>query len=388
MQPFSLHVASPDTLGPLTIALPRLGSVENKINSFETVFKTRLPAITTYLPSGLTLPLIMSLIIDCIRPPQPSTPSLPQLQVDFKDALYTPTLTRIITLSANIMEATEAVKMNKDSCLRLARLIVDCVLRVRTILHDRWDPPPYGIKAPLDQLESLLLTISDWIHSLSQTRFLTQILKQIQVRHKIEELKSSLIDRISDLQDAIFEEVRRTLRLKGNSQVVLPPRTNLVLTLRLLPRPEITYPQPGPHIHSRDSDGYPIIHRSDIVLHEDQRPTRYGGWWENTSPASIDGRSILVKSYDGTRAEKNWSEDIAFLKSVWDAHLPQLFGMSHNSTPLFIILHDTGRTDLKSFVTPYIRSGQLLHVAAVASRVAEHLRVCGSFASCPRPSAY
>lgn len=265
--------------------------------------------------------------------------------------------------------------MNKDSCLRLARLIVDCVLRVRTILHDRWDPPPHGIKAPLHQLESLLLTTSTWMHSLSQQRLLTRILKQIQVRRKIEELKLSLIDRISVLQDSIFEEVRRTLRLNDTHQVVLPPRANLVLRLQLARRPAITYAQPEPRVHSRDRDGYPLIHRSEIQLHEVQHPTRNGGWWENTRTASIDGRSILVKGYEGTRAEQYWNEDIAFLKSMWDAHLPQLFGISHNkSTPLFIVLHDTGRTDLKSFVAPYIRSGQLLHVAAVATRVAEHLR--------------
>ncbi|KAI9434398.1 hypothetical protein H4582DRAFT_797593 [Lactarius indigo] len=144
----------------------------------------------------------MSLIIDCIRPSQPSTPSrpIPQLRVDLKDAPQTPVLTRIFTLSANIMEAAEVAKMNKDSCLRLARLIVDCVSRVCTIFRDRWDPPPYGMKAPLDQLESHLLTISNWMYSLSQAGFLTQIFKRIQVRHKIEELKLSLIDCISVLQ--------------------------------------------------------------------------------------------------------------------------------------------------------------------------------------------
>ncbi|KAI9433663.1 hypothetical protein H4582DRAFT_981127 [Lactarius indigo] len=275
------------------------------------------------------------------------------------------------------MEAAEAAKMNKDSCLRLARLIVDCVSRVRTIFRDRWDPPPYGMKAPLDQLESHLLTISNWMYSLSQAGFLTQIFKRIQVRHKIEEMKLSLIDCISVLQDSIFEEARRTLRLDDTHRVVLPPRADLVLRLRLTRWPEITdtYPRLGPHVHSKDRDGYPLVHRSEIVLHGVQPPTRNGGWWENTRTAFIDGRPILVKSYDGTRAEQYWSKDIAFLKSVWDAHLPQLFGISHNnSTPLFIVLHDTGRTDLKSFVTPYLRSGQLLHVAAVATRVAEHLR--------------
>jgi hypothetical protein len=96
--------------GPLAIALTYLvyAAWRTKFNSFETVLKTRLPAIAPYITSGLTLPQVMSLIIDCIRPPQPSTPSLPQLRVDLKDALYTPTLTRIITLSANIMEAAEA----------------------------------------------------------------------------------------------------------------------------------------------------------------------------------------------------------------------------------------------------------------------------------------
>ena len=54
------------------------------------------------------MPQIMSLIIDCIRPSQPSAPSLPQLQVELKDALHTLPLTRIITFSANIMKTAEA----------------------------------------------------------------------------------------------------------------------------------------------------------------------------------------------------------------------------------------------------------------------------------------
>ncbi len=59
----------------------------------------------------------MSLIIDCIRPSQPSAASLPQLQVDLKDALYsTPTPTRmIVALSANIMEAAEVCTIFADS---------------------------------------------------------------------------------------------------------------------------------------------------------------------------------------------------------------------------------------------------------------------------------
>ncbi|KAH9164657.1 hypothetical protein EDB89DRAFT_399786 [Lactarius sanguifluus] len=205
-------------------------------------------------PYGLIPTWIMSLIIDCIRPSQLSTPSIPQLRVDLKDALQTLFLTRILTLSANILEAAGACTF--FSGLPRSQLQTTSIRRqVRTILHDRWDPPPYGVKAPLDQLESLLLTIANWMYSLSQARFLTQIFKRIQVKRKIEELKLSLIDCISVLQYSIFEEACRTLRLDGTHRVVFPPRADLVLRLRLARRPELTYPRLGPHVHSRDRDG-------------------------------------------------------------------------------------------------------------------------------------
>ena len=61
---------------------------------------------------------------------------------------------------------------------------------------------------------------------------------------------------------------------------------------------------------------------------------------------------------------------------------------SHILMPSF----SAGRTDLKSFVAPYIKSGQLLHAAAVATRVvspvAYHQRESIQLILDPRPSIY
>lgn len=97
-------------------------------------------------------------------------------------------------------------------------------------------------------------------------------------------------------------------------------------------------------------------------------------------------------------------DDLAFLKSVWCAHLaprlllltfvprdarfPQLYGVSQqtNANPEFIIIHNgteefvvhyqlyltpfvVGITDLRAFITPFLQQGHLLEVAAIATRI-------------------
>ncbi|KAH9041803.1 hypothetical protein EDB84DRAFT_1559569 [Lactarius hengduanensis] len=70
-------------------------------------------------------------------------------------------------------------------------------------------------------------------------------------------------------------------------------------------------------------------------------------------------------------------DDLEFLKSVWDARFPQLYGVSQQTSanPEFVIIHNVGITDIRAFITPYLQQGHLLEVAAIATRIAEHLRV-------------
>ncbi|KAH9971644.1 hypothetical protein BJV74DRAFT_799108 [Russula compacta] len=312
----------------------------------------------------------MFLLIDPTSPSELS--SVLQPRTDLKDAANPQPLKRIIQLAADIMDAAEAVKANKERCLKLARIVGDRVPKICDIVQDSWNLAPPIIKSALDKLEALLVSISSWMRGLAQGKRLIQVLKRVQVKRKIEELQISLIDHISILQvgDSFFEEVRHAIRLNASHGVAPSANGNLVRQVRLTRRLGIEEPQSHP---SEDGDGYPFIHRSDIVLHGIHRGTlsQDGGWWENTREASIGGRLVLIKTYECTRAAKRWNEDIEFLKSVWDPHLPQLFGISRrNSSPLFIALHDTGRTDLRAFVAPYIQSGHLLHVAAVAARIA------------------
>ena len=47
---------------------------------------------------------------------------------------------------------------------------------------------------------------------------------------------------------------------------------------------------------------FPLVHRSEVTL-EGMVPMG-GGWWANLAEASVNGRSVLVKRYDGKDAKK------------------------------------------------------------------------------------
>ncbi|TFY79072.1 hypothetical protein EWM64_g4940 [Hericium alpestre] len=129
---------------------------------------------------------------------------------------------------------------------------------------------------------------------------------------------------------------------------------------------------------------------SEIVLHGEV--PHAGGWWCGLEEATVKGRPVLIKHYNGRNARKRRKEDLAFLKSIWNARFPQLYGVSQTtSTTPFILLHNgrmqsiilvvlklmlsqVGIQDIRAFVTPYLQQGNLLEVAAIATRVAEHLR--------------
>ncbi|KAI0261119.1 hypothetical protein BC834DRAFT_489097 [Gloeopeniophorella convolvens] len=316
--------------------------------------------------------LLMSLKIDYMRPSQSAARSTLEPRSILEDLLArSRTIKRVVSLAADIANTAENVKANKRSCVRLASSVVDCVLKIDAVTKDRWDPAPRIIKLELDQVEFLLLSILNWMRDLVEAGLFSQLLKRSHIKHKTDELRVSLLDRVSALQDSIFEEIRRTINLNDCLQVVLAHNTGLVRRLRRFQRQGDAESQPG--LLQKDGDGFPVIHRSEVVLRNPQRPG--GSGWEGVTEASVGGRPVLVKHYDGPGAEQRWDQDVTFLKTVWDARLPQLYGISRGGdTPLFTILHDTGHTDLQAFVSPSIQAGQLLQVAATATRVAEHLR--------------
>jgi len=171
----------------------------------------------------------MSLLVDSKCPPQQSADPVPQLTTDTKDdPAHTQHLERIKQIAADIMGAAEAVKANRERCLRLAWLVLDFIPKIRDTLQDRWNPPPRIIKSALDQLEWFLASISSWMSSLAQAKPLCQVLRRVQINRKIDELQTSLIDHISFLQDAVFKDVRRTFRLNAHVLTPLSPNASLI----------------------------------------------------------------------------------------------------------------------------------------------------------------
>ncbi|KAH9065131.1 hypothetical protein EDB83DRAFT_2675115 [Lactarius deliciosus] len=239
-----------------------------------------------------------------------------------------------------ILDTVQQVKSNKDSCLRLARRATAFVLNIRDTMDGKWDPAPPSLKESVDRFESLLLSIKDWMCDLAKTHMFTRFVKKDRIKDKITDFELQLIDTVSQFQNTVLVELQHIHEPDMHSQMIVGFKRGL--------RPQ-------------DDDGFPLVHRSDLVLHG--MTPMGGGWWQNLAEASINGR-------------QRKKDDLEFLKSVWDARFPQLYGVSQQTSanPEFIIIHNVGITDIRAFITPYLQQGHLLEVAAIATRIAEHLR--------------
>ncbi|KAH9007209.1 hypothetical protein EDB86DRAFT_3069880 [Lactarius hatsudake] len=256
-----------------------------------------------------------------------------------------------------ILDTVQQVKSNKDSCLRLARRATAFVLNIRDTMDGKWDPAPPSLKESVDRFESLLLTIKDWMCDLAKTNMFTRLVKKDRIKDKITDFELQLIDTVSQFQNTVLVELQHIM--SQSLQATLSQETGLVRQVQDMHSQMIVGFKRG--LRPQDDDGFPLVHRSDLVLHG--MTPMGGGWWQNLAEASINGR-------------QRKKDDLEFLKSVWDARFPQLYGVSQQTSanPEFIIIHNVGITDIRAFITPYLQQGHLLEVAAIATRIAEHLR--------------
>ncbi|KAI0277164.1 hypothetical protein BGY98DRAFT_648688 [Russula aff. rugulosa BPL654] len=272
-----------------------------------------------------------------------------------------------ITVLRVILDTVEQVKSNRDSCLRLARRAIVFVLNIRDTMEGKWDFAPPSLKESVDRFEWLLLSIRDWMRDLARTNLFTRFIKKDRIKDKITDFELQLIDAVSQFQCTVLVELQHIM--SESLRATLSQETQLVRQVQEMHSQMIVGFRRG--LRPQDDDGFPLVHRSELVLHG--MPPMGGGWWQNLAEASINGRPVLIKRYDGREGKK---DDLAFLKSVWDARFPQLYGVSQQTkaNPEFIILHNVGITDLRAFIAPYLKEGHLLEVAAIATRIAEHLR--------------
>lgn len=275
-----------------------------------------------------------------------------------------------VSVLSVILNIVQQVKSNKASCVRLARRATAFVLNIRDTMDGKWDPAPPSLKESVDRFESLLLSIKEWMCDLAETNMFTRFLKKDRIKDKITEFELQLIDTVSQFQNTVLVELQHIM--SQSLRATLSQETGLVRQVQDMHSQMVVGFKRG--LRPQDDDGFPLVHRSDLVLHG--MTPMGGGWWQNLAEASVNGRQVLIKRYEGREGKKRKKDDLAFLKSVWDARFPQLYGVSQQTSanPEFIILHNVGITDLRAFITPFLQQGHLLEVAAIATRIAEHLR--------------
>ncbi|KAH9916191.1 uncharacterized protein B0H18DRAFT_1124333 [Fomitopsis serialis] len=95
------------------------------------------------------------------------------------------------------------------------------------------------------------------------------------------------------------------------------------------------------------------------------------GWWTGTRHADVEGRALLVKSYDEPRyaASKKWIRDVRILQNVFHPNLPQMVGFSGEECPTPFILLANVQTRLpQALVLDKLQHGTLADCVLLISR--------------------
>jgi len=174
-------------------------------------------------------------------------------------------------------------------------------------MDGKWDPAPPSLKESVDRFELLLLSIRNWMHDLAHTNLFTRVIKRDKIRDKITDFELQLVDNVHQFQTSVLVELQHIL--SQSLQATLSQETGLVRQVEAMHSQMTVGFQRG--LRPQDEDGFPLVHRSELVLHEttpisggpgwwQQTPMGSGtGWWHNLAEATINGRPVLIKRYSG-----------------------------------------------------------------------------------------
>jgi hypothetical protein len=229
-----------------------------------------------------------------------------------------------VSILSVILNIVQQVKSNKASCVRLARRATAFVLNIRDTMDGKWDPAPPSLKESVDRFESLLLSIKGWMCDLAETNMFTRFLKKDRIKDKITDFELQLIDTVSQFQNTVLVELQHIM--SQSLRATLSQETGLVRQVQDMHSQMVVGFKRG--LRPQDDDGFPLVHRSDLVLHG--MTPMGGGWWQNLAEASVNGRQVLVKRYEGREGKKAC---ISFA-SAFEVAYPSLYsgkGMTSHS---------------------------------------------------------
>ncbi|KAL4245641.1 hypothetical protein ABKN59_010782 [Abortiporus biennis] len=286
-----------------------------------------------------------------------------------------------------IFQTIQSIQTNKSECYRLARRCLSILTDMKEQLDDRWETAPQALLRNFAKFERTLESIAECMTREAAHKWHKRLLRKTTIEDAIAEYNAELDDAVRSFQIATLINIHYAVSPRSEDFSLKQPRPVYISTDCLAESPKSIYAQDSVHslssdtLHSTIDDpekksehidfvaeaspmskhetldaikrAFPaaspdpeveriLDHRGFRQYHQSQVHLKgrtafiKSGWWAGSKTAEVDGRNVLVKTYD-TSVNK-WIRDVKLLQRIHHPNLPQMIGYSSEEVPTPFIL--------------------------------------------------
>ncbi|KAF8662745.1 hypothetical protein AX16_001103 [Volvariella volvacea WC 439] len=282
------------------------------------------------------------------------------------------------------------VQSNKEACKRLARRCAAILEDIADQMDGRWHRAPPLLIRNLQRFEQTLTRILQFMEAQAKASWGERFVRKFSVEAALADFHAMLDDAIKSFQIATLIDIHHAVAnpdggvptSAGGPEAPPPyspqegsasPESKFIgiheeQHAPLLETPE--EPVEDINLYTEgvlEDHGFRRFHQSGVRLKTNSKMN--DGWWSNAAIAEIDGRTQLVKRYDGqqNQALRHWLHDVKLLQNIYHPNLPQLVGYSAGDAPTpFIVLSNVQTRAAPSLLLNVLRKEGLAACANLA----------------------
>ncbi|KAH9912121.1 uncharacterized protein B0H18DRAFT_890765 [Fomitopsis serialis] len=309
-----------------------------------------------------------------------------------------------------IFQVIQDVKANQEQCYDLALRCLSFLDLIRDQVLDRNRDVPPSLVDALRDFAQALESIHSFLMSQAESNWRTRLVRKGSVEAVLAALNAELDDAFNAFQIATLINIHYAIGdrlVAGDSHQVsagrqdssFPSMGGEAQTISSVSDTGVICPSPALHasdestlvyeppvdtvsscangefnhleegLRELEDHGFRRYDRFELTIKDSPRIKE--GWWGGARHADVEGRTLLVKSYDEPRyaASKKWIRDVRILQNVFHPNLPQMVGFSGGECPTPFILLANVQTRLpQALVLDKLQHGTLADCVLLISR--------------------
>ncbi|KAI0053508.1 hypothetical protein FA95DRAFT_752458 [Auriscalpium vulgare] len=264
---------------------------------------------------------------------------------DVADLVPIPAISLAATTLLGIMNRVQQAQGYKESCMRLAQRAANVLKDLCLRMKDKWDRAPAPMLDNVKRFTEALLAMQALLDEIVGSSLTQRILSPSSIQDKLDWCQTEFDQAALTFQNSSLMEIHFLVdglpeKISDDFQRIMKVSAATAET--------------------KDEFGYRKYHQSEVKLLKKKRVG--GGWFSGLSEAVVKGEkgdkeNVLIKTYSGPEAAKQWHSEIELLRNLFHPNLPQMLGYSNEKTANpFIVMTNGQIHDYQSYMVKAARS--------------------------------